>query len=547
MSSLDRPSSGDPPASDDRLPAPSEMIAHLDRFAFGQSEAKEALANCFYSHYLGVAYRHLHPEQSDPFGRNHMLLLGPTGCGKSYLVRKLAEHLELPFVFGSAAGLVEAGYVGEGQVDSLVRALLVRADFDIRAAQHGMIFLDEIDKIRRQTTGTRDVSGEGVQNALLTLMDGRIVTVRVNGDCYEVDTSQILFVCAGAFVRLARQMRRRLQPAPGAPGAHDPSDDELLARVSAEDLERYGMIPELVGRFSAIRAVRSLGAEDHRRVLFETEESPLLQQRRFFEMHGVELVVTDGAIEAIVEQSTGMGTGVRGLRALVQSVLAAPRGRLPELHAAGIGRVTLTEGAVRGWEDSVLEPLPSRPTRRPPADALRRSARQLSRPSANARLQALARRIDRPLAGDRPRSEGRESTPPRDQVRRQMDRLKVTLGWRRARRAARLLWWSLEERHSDRPEQMLLLADWLVSHEVTIDEFFVASLWAESDDISAIRHSVEQLRRRNDGRIVEPTPTRSDAPRRKPSRAAARPPARPEPPPPRERPADWLFGPEEDR
>jgi len=510
------------------------MIAHLDRFAFGQSEAKQALANCFYAHYLGVAYRHLHPEQSDPFGRNHMLLLGPTGCGKSYLVRKLAEHLQLPFVFGSAAGLVEAGYVGEGQVDSLVRALLVRAEFDVRAAHHGMIFLDEIDKIRRQTTGARDVSGEGVQNALLTLMDGRIVTVRINGDCYEVDTSQILFVCAGAFVRLARQIRRRLQL---PPGAHDPSDDDLLARVAAEDLERYGMIPELVGRFSAIRAVRSLGAEDHRRVLFETEESPLLQQRRFFEMHGVELVVTDGAIEAIVEQSTGMGTGVRGLRALVQSVLAAPRGRLPELHAAGIGRVTLTEGAVRGWEDSVLEPLSVAPTRRPPADALRRSARQLSRPSANARLQALARQMDRPLAGDRPRSEGREATPPRDLVRRQMDRLKVTLGWRRARRAARLLWWSLEERHADRPEQMLLLADWLVSHEVTIDEFFVASLCAESDDIAAIRESVDQLRRRNDGRIVEPSPTRREAPRRKPAR----------PPMSRERPADWLFDPEEDR
>ncbi len=346
----------------DMLPTPATIIRHLDRFVHGQQRAKRDLATAVYRHYLSLAYRHRNPEVTQPFGRRHVLLLGPTGAGKTFLVSTLAKYLGVPLAFVSATGLVEAGYTGE-HLDGVFRRLLSQTRGDIDTAQRGIVFLDEIDKIRRQDVGgQRDVSGEGVQTSLLSVLDGCPMEVRMSGSHFTVDTSHILFICTGAFVGLSGIIRRRLGTGrtlgfhtAGADDASDLTEDQALARGELQDLQEYGFIPEFLGRFAVISRVLSLSREDLIGVLKSTEESPLHRQRRWFEEHGIELVVPDEALGVIAEIAITNGTNARGLDRVLTRILAPIDWQLPNLAEKRLQRVTLTPEAAAGRGEPCLE------------------------------------------------------------------------------------------------------------------------------------------------------------------------------------------------
>ncbi len=338
----------------DTLPSPRQIVEYLDRFVEGQSRAKRDLAIAVYNNYMAAAFRELYEDKPSPFGRNHILFLGPTGCGKSHMVLTLTRWLGVPVAFTSAKSLVEVGYVGQ-QVDTVLKSLLRKTGGNVHAAERGIVFIDEIDKCRVMRSGERDVSGEGVQNSLLTLLDGRPTSVQGDDQIYrELDTSRILFIFAGAFVGLADIVRRRLGASgrrigfeTGSPAASSAlNDDDVLDQLQPVDLERFGFVPELIGRFAVISRLRALSPEDYVRVLGGTEESLLWKKQRQFQMSGVHLDFTDEALLVLARRAAASGTGVRGLESLVMRALDDVEWQLPDLVADGIAGVTITESVV---------------------------------------------------------------------------------------------------------------------------------------------------------------------------------------------------------
>ncbi len=335
------------------IPTAPELVAHLDRHVVGQRRAKRRLAMAVYRHYLGLRLRAL-SQAREGLGRQHQLLLGPTGVGKSHLVRTLTHVLGVPTAFVSAPSLVETGYVGT-PVEAAFTTLLERAHGDVTLAEHGIVFLDEFDKLRRSRELSRDVSGEGVQNGLLTLLDGRPVRVRHRDREVTLDSSQVLFLCTGAFVGLTGLVRERLSRAEAGLGfrsrtrvRRDHDSPELLAQVTPEDLERFGFIPELVGRFAGIVALDPLTRDELERVLADVSGSPLQQQGKLFELHGVRLEVSEDARAAIVDRAIAQGLGARALHRIVCEVFGALEFRLPDLAREGVGMVRMTRAAVEG-------------------------------------------------------------------------------------------------------------------------------------------------------------------------------------------------------
>ncbi|MBK7771020.1 MAG: AAA family ATPase [bacterium] len=395
-----------------QLPTPREIVAHLDLFVFGQELAKRDLAVAFYNHYLGIGYHDHHPvaaaaaptrsQAGAPFGKQHILLMGPTGSGKTYLIRLIAEFLGVPWTFIAATSLVQTGYVGT-RIENAIGTLYQSTNRDRRATERGVILIDEVDKIaaRGRTSGP-DVSGEGGQQALLSVLDGRVVQVSSGGSSDfvmgEVDTSSILFVCAGAFVGLDEQALRRRRgeagigfgaanPATGGGGRPRPAPlqsdalrpDDL---PDTEDLVRFGFIPELIGRFATISATRALTVDDLVSVLETAEESALPRQRRLFEVHGIDLDFTSGALRAVAEEACALGTGARGLNRAVLRSLAEVDYRLPELAAEGVTRVTVTAASVRGGKSVDFQRSRSRPR------AVRRPGARAGRPGGARRCRA---------------------------------------------------------------------------------------------------------------------------------------------------------------
>ena len=309
-----------------QLPTPQEMIAHLDRFVHGQERAKRDLSVAVYNHFLGARYSE-HPDaQFGDFERQHILLLGPTGCGKTYLVRCLAEYLGVPLSAATATAFSEVGYVGD-HVDSLISNLLMLTNGDVPQAQRGIVFLDEIDKIKRSSGSSRDVSGEGVQSALLTLLDGRETTLKWADKPVVIDVSKILFICTGAFVGLDQVIDRRIQQSSGLGFAsllkpRPPSkQDDPLAAVETGDLVEFGMIPEFIGRFSTVTALHQLSRQDLISILTNAEGSTISKQQIFCRLHGIDLLFEPSALEAIADQALALGTGARGLRRSVLRTL----------------------------------------------------------------------------------------------------------------------------------------------------------------------------------------------------------------------------------
>jgi ATP-dependent Clp protease ATP-binding subunit ClpX len=338
-----------------RLHTAAEIAHHLDKHVVGQSLAKKRLGIAVYRHYLGRRFRDSPFYGGQDFGRQHQLLIGPTGVGKSLLVKSVGALLGVPVAFTAATALVETGYVGT-PVESMFLSLLERAGGDLALAEHGIVFLDEFDKLRRATDIGRDVSGEGVQNGLLTLLDGRPVRLRWRDREVSMDSSRILFLCTGAFAGLTARVRARLETERSRPlGFAAPSERpeplseaELLDRVSPEDLISFGLIPELVGRFSGLVPLHPLTRAELERVLAELPASPLAMQRRFFELHGVRLEVGPEARAALVDRALEQGLGARTLHRLVADTLAPLEFRLPRLAEEGVGAVRLTRAAVEG-------------------------------------------------------------------------------------------------------------------------------------------------------------------------------------------------------